>query len=84
MAVKEGLNDPEHTPEEPSSSWARCIKRVYEINPLECPRPPVIKYHHLFLIKPGTLGIRSLFSTVSVRPYSQNEKSEQEDASSIV
>lgn len=37
VAVKEP-NDPEDAPEEPSSSWARCIKRVYEINPLECPR----------------------------------------------
>ncbi|MCB0354997.1 MAG: hypothetical protein KDD64_15805 [Bdellovibrionales bacterium] len=38
VAVKEGLNDPEDAPEKPSSSWARCIKQVYEINPLECPR----------------------------------------------
>lgn len=29
---------PEETPDRASSSWAACIKRVYEINPLECPK----------------------------------------------
>jgi len=31
----------ENPPEQtylPSSSWARCIKQIYEINPLECPK----------------------------------------------
>ena len=31
----EDLHEPTH---KPSSSWARCIKQIYELDPLECPR----------------------------------------------
>ena len=29
---------PEDPPGKPSTTWAACIKRIYEIDPLECPR----------------------------------------------
>lgn len=39
--VREQDKTPEPLPEpeqKPNSSWARAIKRIYEVNPLECPR----------------------------------------------
>ncbi len=35
-AIEEGVID--EKPARASSSWAACIKRIYEINPLQCPR----------------------------------------------
>ena len=38
VAAKAELDVSEEVTEVSSSNWAQCIKRVYEINPLECPR----------------------------------------------
>ena len=38
LATTENQNqEAEPLPDRPKSSWAACIKRIYEINPLECP-----------------------------------------------
>jgi hypothetical protein len=38
LANTENQNqEAEPLPDRPKSSWAACIKRIYEINPLECP-----------------------------------------------
>jgi len=34
----EGINDHSPTPRRASQTWAMLIKRVYEIDPLECPK----------------------------------------------
>ena len=38
-ATSAAEDTPEHDPipDRPNSSWAACLKRIYEIDPLECP-----------------------------------------------
>ncbi len=36
--LDEGKGEKVHEPPRKLSSWAACIKRIYEVDPLECPK----------------------------------------------
>ena len=83
LSVGEVEEEQEPEPEgNPSSSWAICMKKIYEIDPLECPKCQsqmriiafIHDYHEISKIM-GSLGIEQDRSPPPIPDYSSHDES---------
>lgn len=67
LSVQQTTEDLRELTHKPSSSWARCIKQIYELDPLECPKCKSLMRIIAFIHDP--LEIRKIMQSLGLPEF---------------